>query len=284
MLVNVLIPVYTSTLSRLEIASLKQCLKILENYPITIVTNQDVDLSVYKQQYLDAGKAFAVEYFDTSYFESVFSYSKLLLSKDFYSRFSAFQYVFIYQLDGFVFRDELKKWCIRDYDYIGAPWFKRYGKNYNGNKLWKVGNGGVSLRKVSTFIETFDKTFPISGIWYYLKSLRVKKMASMLPSTIKMIFVLIFTKKTVEHILNAFTDERVNEDCFWCEALQYSSIKLDIPEVLTGARFCLEKKPSYVYTLIGRELPFCCHAFEKFEYDEFWKTIIDKELTSNELN
>lgn len=284
MLANVLIPVYSSTLSALEIVSLKQCLRILKQHPITLVTNKKVDLTVYKEAYREEGVVFNLELFEETFFGSVFAYSQLLLNRSFYQRFAQYDYVLIYQLDGFVFKDELAYWCSKNFDYIGAPWFLHYGKGYTGNKLWKVGNGGVSLRKVSTILNTFDAPFPLLSSWFFIKSIRLKQLIPMSLRTLRMLFVLIFTKKTVESILNEYTDERVNEDCFWAEAFQHTNLKLHIPDVLTGARFCLEKKPSYVYNLIGKQLPFCCHAFEKFEYENFWKEIIQREGPSTPIN
>ncbi len=276
MLANVVIPVYTPTLSPNEALSLDQCLRVLKKFPITLVTHSEVDIAVYQEAFLKAGTTFRVTYFDSKYFISVFAYSQLLLSKEFYSRFKEYRYMLIYQLDGFVFKDELEEWCQKDFDYIGAPWLMNYGVNYDGDTLWKVGNGGVSLRKVSTFLETLDKPFPYKSSLFFIKSLRKKHVMPMMFRTLKMLLVLMFSRKTVADILEKYTDERVNEDCFWAEAFQETTLALKIPDVLTAARFCVEKKPSHVYELIGNQLPFCCHAFEKYEYESFWKEIIDK--------
>jgi hypothetical protein len=284
MLSNVLIPIYSSTLTALEIVSLRQCLRIFKQHTITLVTNKKVDLTVYNEVSSEENIELKFEFFNETFFGSVYAYSQLLLNRSFYQRFSQFDYILIYQLDGFVFKDELAYWCSKNYDYIGAPWFLHYGKGYSGNKLWKVGNGGVSLRKVSTFLNAFDAPFPFLSSWYFVKSIRLKQLIPMGIRTLRMLFVVLFSQKTVEHILNDYTDERVNEDCFWAEAFQHTNLKLEIPDVLTGARFCLEKKPSYVYKLIGEQLPFCCHAFEKFEYETFWKEIIQREALSTPIN
>jgi hypothetical protein len=276
MQVNVVIPVYSPTLSANEELSLNQCLRVLGNYHITLVTHRNVDISVYQNAFLQAKKPFNVVYFESHFFVSIFSYSQLLLNRAFYAHFKEYEYILIYQLDGFVFRDELSYWCSKGYDYIGSPWFKHYGFNYDGNELWKVGNGGVSLRRVHTFINMFDHPFPFKSSMFFIKSLRKKQLLPMLLNTLKMLLVLLLSNKTVEYILQHYTDERVNEDCFWAEAFQGTSLALKIPDVLTGARFCIEQKPAYVYELIGHQLPFTCHAFERYEYETFWKEIIEK--------
>ena len=43
-----------------------------------------------------------------------------------YERYAAYEFMFTYELDAFVFKDELEKWCEQGWDYIGAPWFDGY--------------------------------------------------------------------------------------------------------------------------------------------------------------
>ena len=42
----------------------------------------------------------------------------------------------IYQLDAFVFQDDLAYWCQQNYDYIGAPWLR--DRDFTGlrDKVW----------------------------------------------------------------------------------------------------------------------------------------------------
>ena len=84
----------------------------------------------------------------------------------------------IYQLDACVFRDELKYWCEKKYDYIGAPIFWAYNSNKFSNKVAGIGNGGFSLRKISYCLKMLNmpkkrpylKPHSILEIYYnYLK-------------------------------------------------------------------------------------------------------------------
>ena len=54
----------------------------------------------------------------------------------------------LYQLDGWIFKDNVRKFILLDYDYIGAPWL-----NNPAAPDCHVGNGGVSFRKISKFID-----------------------------------------------------------------------------------------------------------------------------------
>lgn len=274
MFVKILIPVYKKELSFEEERSFKQCLKILNQYPVVIVTYQTLNLERYMQIAKDLQVYLEIEYFNEEYFNSVTAYSRLLLSKEFYIRFQHTEYIFIYQLDGFVFRDELKEWCGRGYDYIGAPWFKDYKSHEEGAKLYKVGNGGVSLRKISAFLSVFEEPFPLSIYPFYVKNIRQKGFFRMCIKTMKMLFLLLFTRKKTAYYLENLTDERINEDCFWVDGLSKTKLAFHVPDLVTAANFCFEKSPSYLFHLIGKKLPFACHAYEKYEYDNFWKNYI----------
>jgi len=276
MRIKIVIPIYKQNLSIEEQRSLKQCFTVLNSYDFVFITCKNLDLTQYLSMIRDANTNAEFEYFDKNYFDSVESYNRLLLSRQFYVKFQQEDYILIYQLDAFVFKDELLFWCEKKFDYIGAPWFKYYGSHENGNVLFKVGNGGVSLRKVAAFLERFDKPLPLSVFLFYVKNIRKKKFVSMCVQSIKILFLLLFSKQTVEYYLLNLTDERINEDTFWAEALSDTPLALDVPDVITAARFCIEKSPSFLYGLIGEQLPFSCHAYEKYEYEKFWREKIEQ--------
>ncbi|MDD2560171.1 MAG: DUF5672 family protein, partial [Bacteroidales bacterium] len=107
-----------------------------------------------------------------------------------------------------------------------------------------------------------------------VKNIRKKGLIKMSLRTIQLLFVLVFGKITVADFITHYLDERINEDCFWADGLSDTPLELDKPEILEAARFCIEKSPAYLYNLIGKELPFVCHAYEKYEYNTFWKHFI----------
>lgn len=127
-------------------------------------------------------KSFAVEYFPIHYFQGIEGYNKLMLSEEFYSRFLAYEYILIHQTDAYLFKDELAYWCQKGYSYIGAPWyapeqtwidklkieiktrFMRF--HYADEHLTdirhqnKVGNGGLSLRHINSFLKVLQRVRP----------------------------------------------------------------------------------------------------------------------------
>ena len=197
-----------------------------------------------------------------------------MLSRKFYQRFASSEYILIYQLDGYVFSDALETWCQKGYDYIGAPVFRFHGSHEAGNRLWKVGNGGVSLRKTATFLSLFDQVMPVKTFSFFVKNIRKKGCISMVIKTIMMGISLLFRSRTIEYYLIHYCDKRINEDMFWCDALSHTRLALNVPSFIEAAHFCFEKSPAYLYTLIGETLPFSCHAFERYDFDSFWNKYI----------
>lgn len=229
--VSIVIPVYKQTLSDSETKSLIQCLQTLGGHPIQLIAPEGLDTSAYDSC---AGRPLPVEYFDPEYFRSVAGYSRLLLRKAFYQRFQAYRYILIYQLDAWVFSDTLLSWCSRSYDYIGAPWIEAPSApagtpailNLSRRLKNKVGNGGLSLRRVQAHMR-----------WAPWVS-----------------FVFKFIPK--------------NEDLLWTLFVPFS--KPSAPEALS---FAFELNPERSFRLNGGQLPFGCHAWEKYDAD-FWKKFI----------
>lgn len=151
--VVVVIPTYKKDLSDFEEISLQQINRTLNGYNKVFIAPTKLEFE-YGNQYA----AYMVERFNDKYFDSVSGYNELMLSEEFYIRFSKYKYILIAQLDAFIFSDRLLYFCNLGYDYIGAPWIHgiRYYKDVY-NIIHYVGNGGLSLRKVESFIEWLSK-------------------------------------------------------------------------------------------------------------------------------
>lgn len=155
--VAVVIPRYKVQLSLSEKLSLQQAKDVLGRFPIIFMAPQKI------RQTLDKAQE-AAEYFSDEDFADRFAYSKLLLKPEFYERFTEYEYILIYQLDAFVFSDQLEYFCSLGYDYIGAP-MPRYIWPHTGI----VGNGGFSLRKIMGCLKITkakDYIYKISGKKY----------------------------------------------------------------------------------------------------------------------
>ncbi|WP_396169540.1 DUF5672 family protein [Flavobacterium sp.] len=255
--VKILIPIYKSYFGELEEKSFLQCIKVLHNYEIVLVQPEGLDHSYITKKY----KNIRVESFSARYFTNIQGYNELLLSSLFYERFLDSEYILIYQLDAFVFKDELIEWCQKGYDYIGAPWitspkntffakvshsiargFRSKEKNDREQTFFKVGNGGFSLRRTSS---------------HYT-----------------------IAKKNKEFIFDFLSDKEKKiyaiEDVFWSLKAKEFNPFFKIPDYKEALHFAIDRKPKLAFKLIEYGLPFGCHGINKPKVIGFWKAILDK--------
>lgn len=147
----VIIPVYKKELSSVEKASLKQVVNILGyNYELVLVCPKSLDISNYNST---ANYNFSLLRCSDGYFVSQRSYSDLCEEWQFYSAFSEYEFMVIYQLDAWVFEDRLEYFINLGYDYIGAPHLVGI-KGKDGEN----GNGGFCLRRIKVFLDVCKKT------------------------------------------------------------------------------------------------------------------------------
>lgn len=247
-----------------ERASFIQCLSVLGKHAICLVGPAGLDLSVYQALFNRSGKEMRFEAFEPDYFSSVAGYNKLMLSRCFYARFAAWDYMLIYQLDAWVFRDELDAWCAKGYDYIGAPWLKLNRQVDEENS----GNGGFSLRKIASFLALFDYK---GALWGY-KGLACRHRYRGPRHKFQLIVkgLLGYANRLEDYIERG--DE--NEDLFFAALKHKKKQPFRIPPTKEAMFFSFEEAPARLYEKTNRQLPFGCHAWEKHDYERFWKQFI----------
>lgn len=207
--------------------------------------------------------------FPDSYFTGADAYSKLLLSPFFYEAFLNYEYILIYQLDCLVFSGDLQRWCDTGFDYIGAPLFD---KNSPRPKFSRVGNGGLSLRRVRSFLDilrpphsngkaasVFSRFFSadIPDLAEYPIPLRWRKKAQVLQQA----------GRGVEWYAQNYS---LNEDLFWSDRAKLFDPGFKIAPIPTGLQFAFERHPDYCFEQNSRRLPFGCHAWAKWDR-AFWE-------------
>lgn len=252
----VVIPVYKSSLTDWEAVSLRQCVRVLHAYTLVLIKPASLDVDYLLADYPMLG----VEEFPDACFSSLNAYNKLVLDANFYRRFSTYTYLLIYQLDAYVFKDELLDWAAKGYDYIGAPWLpvqrgtrkwkitlKRYFHRLFHHSLelrrWKyiefeVGNGGLSLRKIDKMIQV------------------------------------------THHYRNIIADLLVDGQPFYPEdvllfvEIRNRKFRLSTPSYKEAMRFSLELGADWAYECMNRQLPFGCHAWVHKDNYPFWSAFI----------
>ncbi len=278
--VIIVIPIYKPLLTSYEQIAFNQALTILGKYPISIIAPQSMKFDFSLENKIE------IKRFDNKYFNTKDGYNKLILSSFFYQRFKSYKYILIYQLDAFVFRDELDYWCNQNYDYIGAPWYENWDQSKNTVPLWITGNGGFSLRNVHSFITLFKDLQRIDD----LKSFHKLSWINKIWFSPVFLFHWLFPKMKID-LVEKYNNQ--NEDWVYSytvnsEIEQFKRIektkwkflvnkikglKIPVPEV--ALRFSIEHKPSNSYKLLSNNLPFGCHAWEKHEID-FWRKIFQQ--------
>ena len=174
-----------------------------------------------------------VKRFNKHYFESIQGYNRLLLSKDFYASFIDFEYMLVHQTDVYLFKDELDYWCIIEQIKIYFKKNKTYANRHN-----KVGNGGLSLRRIGSALKVLSNT----------------------------------PKKLLDQYLSSNSNE-YNEDIFWSLEAPLILSDYKTPKWQEAIHFAVEFKPAISYRYLNETLPFGCHAPLKHE-PEFWKKFI----------
>jgi hypothetical protein len=233
----VVVPVYKAKPNALEKVSWDRCLQVFAKTPIALIAPEGLDLTAYLPPQHQEAHPLHVVRFDPGFFPSSTTYSRLLLSPLFYRTFLSYEFILIYQLDGFVFRDELADWCARGYDYVGAPWVD-VDWLAEARHAWPpetrdnvVGNGGFSLRRVAPALKLLTDMPEVAERW------------------------------------------GGNEDQFWAFwAPAYTPF--NIPQLEEALAFSFETSPERAFALNGSKLPFGCHAWSHDDVIEFWRPVL----------
>lgn len=278
----ILIPIYKplSELSESERRSLANTITILKLYDIYLFGPKKLAFKEYNNYFQFR---FLHKKFNNSYFNSIRGYSILLLDSLFYKKFLKYKFLLIVQPDAWVFRDELLVWCNKGYDYIGAPWFEGWNHGTGNYKIIGVGNGGFSLRCVTTALKIiyrinyFQKLHSLWNKTQLFKLVSFKKVVELLRKP--------FRIKDVELLLEAIKPVTNFEDYYWTKIAAMAFSDFRIVPINDAMFFSFEVNPSYLYKLTNYQLPFGCHAWQKYE-PEFWKAFITKTdlKESNELS
>lgn len=253
-LVKVVVPVYKEVLSELEYASLRQTVMVLKGYPIVLLKPHNINIDHLIAEF----PSLEIQSVSTDWIgvkNGIAGYNRMMLSAEFYNIFADTEYILICHVDAWIFRDELTYWCERGYDCVAAPWVRRGFYNYPLIKQYmsmrrliskgmgavsrqiiydKVGNGGLSLRRVEPFSAACVKY-----------------------------------KKEIEIFLSV-RYHLYNEDVFFALVPR----EFRYPTVDEALRFAFDTNPVYCYNRCGGHLPFGCHGWSKPKMHGFWGPII----------
>jgi hypothetical protein len=267
----VIIPIYKQygELTNSERKSLHNTYKVLGKYDIAFVTHKGIDVAAYHRQQNYVLNTRTV-IFDRSHFTGLVSYSKLLLSLDFYTCFESYEYMLVCQLDVFVFADRLEYFIDKRYDYIGAPWFKGYDAATAESPILGVGNGGFSLRKIKSFLEVLYTVEIFSG----RKPTR-RVLHSVMRHCVEVLRIAKheYYRRTRAYDASLPWETPMYEDGYWGLIVPIFFPWFTIGSISDATSFAFEVNPGVLYDLNHKQLPMATHAWEKHDPD-FWKQFI----------
>lgn len=273
----VIIPVYKAVenLKDYEKISIHNTVKVLgANYSIYLIHPETFDIN----QYLDFfNYSFKNKSFHSKYFKDQIGYNTLCLSKHFYESWTDYSHMMIIQSDAYIFRDEIKSYI--QFDYIGAPWIKSPIRIDTPINTYPVGNGGFSLRNISSVIKIFSSNKKLMGydtlrrtiFMHHAKKQNEKKLSpfqklNYLMESIYIYFFLNSFKKVYN--LNYFFEDVL---LGIMAGAKFKNFKVAPFE--EAVKFAFECEPSKLYNITNQTLPMGCHAFNCHETD-FWKSHI----------
>lgn len=274
---GIVISVWKENVSENEILSISQCLKILKSYQIIFVAPIYLCLDAYKNLCNQYGVDFKVERFEDCFFQNISFYNRLMLNVNFYKKFNNYEYILLYQPDAWIFEDDLQKWLDKGYDYIGAPWFEGWSNpDSNAILLPEAGNGGFSLRKVSSIIKilSFPHTMKYVRNWKdILDDFKKKRLISNILNIPNFIYKRYGFSNSV---YSFFKSTPIHEDRVFAKYVPKFNRHFKVAPPSEAMYFSFEVNPSRLYEMTNKTLPLGCHAWEKYD-PEFWSEFINKK-------
>jgi len=258
--VIVLVFTHKPQLDWYEEISLRQCEKVLGGrHPIRLVCPEGLDVGAY----LKFAPSLVPEFVPPRFLASIEAYNHFKISSWLYRRFQRFDFILTYELDAFVFRDELLDWCREGWDYIGAPWFEGWQEATPDSPFIGVGNSGFSLRRtksclqISKAIEWIQRLLP-------RRLYHSEKFRALIPNS------------RLTHLMKlaGYTDQ--HEDDFWAGFVPKAYPDFKIAPLEKAKLFSLEANARQILASGKAKLPFGCHAWHSCD-SEFWRPWIVAE-------
>ena len=169
-------PIWKPQLEPSEKMNLRSSLTSASGRQLEFLAPQTLDVGVYRTQFPHV----AIRRVDDRHLRSVQTYNAMMLQPDFYRMYSEFELLAIVQTDAFLVRT-LSLVDFAEVDYLGAPWARGLKYLTVGSRLivttpqehsrfavrplimrlvgrtaW-VGNGGLSIRRVSSLIQVTEQ-------------------------------------------------------------------------------------------------------------------------------
>ncbi|KAA1259816.1 hypothetical protein LF1_23530 [Rubripirellula obstinata] len=260
--VVILIFHHSAHLKWFERISLLQCFNVLGDHPIRLVCPEGTNVDEFRKLVPEI----EVDPVPAHWMNSIREYNRMKVSPSLYNRYRDYEYMLTYELDAFVFRDELAQWCEQGYDYIGAPWVTR---DEDGEpELTGVGNSGFSLRNIQSALKVMNSFGWVKSPWGSAK--RSWARGQKLQALGKLLAMTTIYNNTHRWLMRFFID---HEDGFW-SSVGHRRPSFKLASNQKALAFSIEKEPAWFLEQLGGNLPFGCHAWQKYQPDA-WRRHIE---------
>lgn len=255
------VPTHRPEISKNEEIALRQLVSVLGHYPIRIICPRSMDTSAYRK----ISRDFQFDKVPDFWMKSLYTYNCLMLSRYFYRKFLEYEWLMIYQTDAFVFSNQAEHWMNQNIDFIGAPWFDGHdtAEGSRSDLIVGAGNSGFCMKRVDSFLRVlYEKTLPD----------RLYRYARNVYHTLKRDGA----KPAVDAALSGQELFYFSyEDVYWAKSVPARFPWFRVAPPAQAMHFSFEDRPRTLYRRTGNQLPFGCHAWERYDF-EFWRPFIEK--------
>ncbi len=281
--VVIVTPIYKSDLSESEQISINHLRCYCAHFPKVIIHPLGLKFNFDTSDFIKIPLS-------PRHFKNIDSYSRMCLNPRFYRLFSEYRYMLIYQLDAYVFKDELGYWCQQNYSYIGGPWiktttFSRLVRSFNRRMQkwrWRVrlnialryrgtgANGGFCLRNIEHCRQVLEaKTIHWSKVvkfWQWAFHDKRKFMGQL--------FLAYWRAKKTGRSVGAHMRRicTAAEDYYFCQNGSLLNKNFIVAPPAVAGRFSMERENFEVtWDLNGGQMPFGAHGCFRTETDQWIK-------------
>lgn len=264
----VIIPVHKPRLSAEEKTSLTACYRHLKTYDCYLVFPEGMATD----QYTALHPSLILQPVPALWLSSVLEYNRMKTNVAFYRMFEGYAFMMTYELDAYIFSDDIAAHHGFEYDFIGAPIFEGYMEATPDAPFLHMLNSGFSIRNISACIKALQQLDQYKLRWkvrkfFYSNFSFLRKIAS------RQQLGIVFH----DHLKGYYRGGPFNEDViFTCLVPQLFPFFKTAP-LNKAASFSIETKAAVLYQQQQNRLPLGCHAWAKFP--AFWEKFINVQAS-----
>lgn len=262
--VVVLVPTHLEALEANLAATLRHNAQVLREYPLEIILPETCNPAWYEAFFESNKIEGRIRFVRDDYFGSSVAVNRMGMDPAFYRMYADYDYILICHLDAWIFKDDLRAWMEKGYDFVGAPLFlPDVGRGRFLKRMAPFGgNGGLSLRRVSTCIRVLETFKPrpnrlriAQALWFLARNRRFD-LAAILIRTLR---------EVIADWRGTCSKYNIYEDVFFTIVAKLLGARIRIPHSREARRFSCEVNYKLLQTeCLGLTPPLGIHGYDKY--------------------